>query len=273
MPGPLTPTGQSTARTSCPQHNTFRVSRQHDVCEERCDFFGVDLSPNNRLLIAREALGLSRDQVAERLGRSVSGIGALENGQNGVRSEVAERLAPILKAAPEWLLFGRGPPPDKYEEALRRFRDGEFDRKRGATGRRSVARPRLQMTPIAIISWVSAGRLQDVREPTPEEADKYVCMEGSAHGDYFGLVVDGDSMDRVSPPGSVIIVDRGDREPRAGLAYVFGRLSETTFKRYQSDPIIRLEPDSTNGTNKIIFPRKDDEWTVIGRVRRTVLDL
>ncbi len=37
-----------------------------------------------------------------------SSIGALENGQNNIRPDVAERLAPIVGKRPEWILYGRG---------------------------------------------------------------------------------------------------------------------------------------------------------------------
>lgn len=51
---------------------------------------------------------MSRAVLAQRGNVSVSGIGALENGQNKIRPDVAERLAPIVGKRPEWLLYGRG---------------------------------------------------------------------------------------------------------------------------------------------------------------------
>jgi transcriptional regulator with XRE-family HTH domain len=74
------------------------------------------VEPGQRLRQAREAAGLSRAVLAQRANLSVSGVGALENGQNNIRPEVAERLAPIVGKRPEWLLYGRG------EENLERRR-------------------------------------------------------------------------------------------------------------------------------------------------------
>lgn len=86
--------------------DTYRVSRQHDPCRWLCDTLNVE--PGDRLKVAREAAGLNRAQLAQRLGYSVSGVGALENGQNKIKPDVAELLAPIVRSTPEWLLYGRG---------------------------------------------------------------------------------------------------------------------------------------------------------------------
>lgn len=69
------------------------------------------MEPGDRLKTAREAANLTRAQLAARLGYSLSGIGALENGQNKIRPDVAELLAPIVRTTPEWLLYGSGDGP------------------------------------------------------------------------------------------------------------------------------------------------------------------
>lgn len=65
------------------------------------------MEPGQRLQQARKLAGLSRAQVAERSGYSLSGIGALENGQNNILPDAASKLAPIVNVSPEWLLYGR----------------------------------------------------------------------------------------------------------------------------------------------------------------------
>lgn len=63
-----------------------------------------------RLEQARKAAGLSREQVAERLGEgySVSAIQAHENGRNTLKAEKAIRFSDLYKVNLQWLLSGRG---------------------------------------------------------------------------------------------------------------------------------------------------------------------
>jgi transcriptional regulator with XRE-family HTH domain len=61
-----------------------------------------------RLRQARKAAGLSVDQVARRAGYSSSGVRAIENGQNGLRADAAQKFAPILGTSASWLLTGDG---------------------------------------------------------------------------------------------------------------------------------------------------------------------
>jgi len=124
--------------------------------------------------------------------------------------------------------------------------------------------------PVPIIAWVAAGDLADVTSQIPEGTET-IEISGLEPGDYFATRVSGDSMDRLSPPGSLILVNRAEREPIRGRRYVFARRGETTYKRFETDPL-RLEPESTNPSNKAIFPRSEEEWTVIGRVRITLFD-
>lgn len=123
---------------------------------------------------------------------------------------------------------------------------------------------------VPIIDSVAAGRLADPVAQI-ENGHQTIEISGLPAGDYFATRVDGDSMDRLSPPGSLILVNRAEREPLPGRRYVFARRGATTYKRYERDPI-RLVPESTNPNNEPIFPRSEEEWDVIGRVRLTILD-
>jgi transcriptional regulator with XRE-family HTH domain len=62
----------------------------------------------DRLRDARKRSGLSVDQVAQRAGYSPSGVRAIENGQNGLRADAAEKFAPVLGVSAAWLLTGSG---------------------------------------------------------------------------------------------------------------------------------------------------------------------
>ncbi len=63
-----------------------------------------------RLTSARQAAGLSREQVSERLGKgfSLSTIQAHENGRNALTPEKADRYVRLYKISHDWLVTGVG---------------------------------------------------------------------------------------------------------------------------------------------------------------------
>lgn len=125
---------------------------------------------------------------------------------------------------------------------------------------------------LPLISWVSAGKLTDAESQIPVQDAPILGFVDLGHGEFFALKVEGDSMNRVSPEGSVIVVNRLERQLINGKCYIFSLRGETTFKRWNADPGY-LEPDSTNPLNKPIFLKKSRDFDVVGRVLRTVLDL
>jgi SOS-response transcriptional repressor LexA len=159
---------------------------------------------------------------------------------------------------------GRVPTVDKFiklAEALNRSPAALLDDEPDAT---------VPQRAIPVISWVSAGKLSEV-VPTPA-SDRVVYVTDLRPGDYFALEVKGTSMDRLSPDGSVIIVNRRETALQRGKPYVFAIRGEATYKLWEPDPP-RLEPSSTDVSNKPIFVNKKIKPFVVGRVRRTILDL
>lgn len=57
-----------------------------------------------------------------------------------------------------------------------------------------------------------------------------------------------------------------------GRRIMLRRKGETTYKRWQPDPA-RLEPYSTNPDHQAVFIKHHKHFDVLGRVKRTVLDL
>lgn len=208
-----------------------------------------------RLKLARERVApdSATDGWAEVRRRTRSSISkdAYIQHENGTRSLKGQAVfyAAAFDVPEEWLVWGKNPPD---------WADNQ------GNGQRSHVRA------VPIISDVAAGLLA---EPGAQIEGEHQTIEisGLPPGEYFATRVDGDSMDRLSPEGSLILVNRAEREPLPGRRYIFGRKGETTYKRFERDPV-RLMPESTNPRNEPIFPRSDEEWTVIGRVRLTLLD-
>lgn len=233
-------TYRRSASSICRQHTAKRIS-------------WIDmLERHDRLRIARERKGIAGPkEAASRYGWSPNTYSSNENGNAPFSFKAAQKYAAAFGVRAEWLYSGAG---SMLDEAKPRNDD--------------VQR-------IPLISWVSAGRLaaqvdQELIEP---EDGVFAALSGLPHSRYFATSVRGDSMDRISPEGSILIVDANDTEPRAGRAYIFSIGGEATYKLFQPEPVLRLQPYSTNPRNEPIFPKDLSELAVVGRVVRTFLDL
>lgn len=129
------------------------------------------------------------------------------------------------------------------------------------------------ITHVPLLSWVSAGALKEPTSQIPIHDVPLLAFADLGRGDYFALKVEGDSMDRWSPEGSTIVVNRADRTLVAGKPYVFSLRGETTYKLWQPDDPPYLQPHSINPMHKPMFLRRKRDFEVIGRVKRSVLDL
>lgn len=123
---------------------------------------------------------------------------------------------------------------------------------------------------VPYLAWVSAGAM--MREDITDEAlGTLRVADLPVAGDWVALKVQGDSMDRISPPESVIFVDRKDKKLVPNACYVIAdHEGNATYKRYRSSPN-RFEPVSTNASHEPIFP--DNDPIIVGRVRRSLIDM
>jgi len=156
------------------------------------------------------------------------------------------RLAEVLQVSLEWLATGQGnigAPGEPSPHALRR---------------------------VPLLSWVSAGVMAfpDVSEEVLGWVEEAGLNPG---GDWIALKVVGDSMDRISPPESIIFVDRKDQVLVPNACYVISNGDgEATYKRFRSNPM-RFEPVSTNPDHEPIYPTR--EPLIVGRVRKSILPM
>ncbi len=123
---------------------------------------------------------------------------------------------------------------------------------------------------VPYLAWVSAGAM--IGDDIADEALGYIRVADSpASGDWIALKVSGESIDRISPPDSIIFVDRSDRNLVSNGFYVISDVEgNATYKRYRSGPM-RFEPVSSNPRHETIFP--DNDPIVVGRVRCTILNM
>lgn len=203
----------------------------------------------DRLRAAIDQAGLTMPEAAERFGWSYNTLKSNANGNMSFSYKKAMVYAGRLKVRPEWLYAGT-PPMREPTKAERR-----------------------ETIEVPVVAWVQAGQLADISAIHDLPDLEYVTTDGLGPGDWFATNVKGDSMDRVSPEGSRVFVNAADRTLVPGRFYLFCYRGETTYKRYYDDPIARLEPYSTNPANRPIYLTKDEDWLVVGRVRRSVIDL
>ena len=159
-----------------------------------------------------------------------------ENGTRGI-VRVAAKYAKALRVSEAWLLTGEGEP-----------------------GSAAI---------VPLLSWISAGAM--MHDDVADEALGNITVSDLPPGDWISLKVVGDSMDRISPPESVILVNRRDKElvPN-GLYVISDEDGNATYKRYRPGPPRRFEPVSSNKDLEPLFP--DNDPVIVGRVKRTMLD-
>lgn len=202
----------------------------------------------DRVRIRREKLGLSEHAAEQAAGAKV---GTIRNWRRGAmpRIETLSLIAPALRTTPEWLAYEAGPE--------------ELDDVPNTSSTLTVPK----------ISWVSAGAFAASDAVMPTDDFEKIAVAGLPPGDWVALKVDGDSMDRISPPESIILVNRRDKRLIPNACYVIeDGEGGATYKRYRQSPT-RFEPVSTNPNHEPIFIEDGNIPRVFGRVGRSYIDM
>lgn len=202
------------------------------------------VEPKHRLQQARANAGYASPAEAARAFREINQntLTSHENGNRKISKKAAETYAKLFGVEAGWILFGE---------------------------RKDVAFPGLVKVPV--ISLVSASNLRDQAGVTAADIERWVTVADLPAGDWVALGVDGDSMNRVAPDGSTILVNRADDRLLDGRFYVFSMGGgAATFKRYKRSPEM-IQPYSTN-PDHLPMPIGDDLY-VFGRARRVITDL
>lgn len=154
-----------------------------------------------------------------------------------------ETLKPLLKelnTTEEWLLFGEGA-PDATETT--------------------------HAIPVPLLGHVAAGRMTS-GDSLAGEAHDIIQVAGIDDGELFALRIIGDSMDRILPEETIVIVDRADRTLIALKIFVIAdpETGDATVKRYMANPP-RFEAWSHSPG---FTPLPASNVKVLGRVRMSL---
>ena len=214
----------------------------------------VSLAQGERLRLARQQAGHKTatdgwNAVKRSTKSSISKDAYIqhENGHRSLKSQ-ARDYAAGYGVPEEWLVWGKNPPE-------------------WAGGDESSERPRS----IPIISWVAAGDLADPSHHLPEGSET-LELGDLGPGEFFATRVRGDSMDRIAPDDALLVVNRQDIDLVRGGRYIFTLGGKTTFKRYGEDPP-HLLPESLNPSHHPRILKPADKWSVVGRVRKVIIDV
>jgi SOS-response transcriptional repressor LexA len=154
--------------------------------------------------------------------------------------------------------------PDKVSKALsgkRKFTVVEMDKARELV-RNSLGLNISEVRSIPLLGSVPAGSW---REAVRNSRGTVPVADDGTPPNAYALIADGDSMDRVAPDGSTIIVDPDDLDLYPGRYYVVRNGDgDATFKQFKMDPA-RLAPCSTNSDHQDILLGRD-KFQIVGRV-------
>jgi hypothetical protein len=124
----------------------------------------------------------------------------------------------------------------------------------------------------ALVPFIDWDKMADLPHEIPVENVPRLAFSDLGEGDFVATRVPDDSMDRISPEGSTIIVDRNDQSLVSEKCYIVAVDGIALFRMYWAPESVRLLPCSQNLKHIPTFAAENRRWSVIGRVRRSILD-
>lgn len=203
--------------------------------------------PAKRLEEARIARGFDdAKKAATYFGWKYDTYAQHENGTRGI-VRAADRYAKAFRVSQGWLLTGEGQGPGETVEVP-------------AT-----------VTDVPRVSWVSAGQLVEQAQVTDLTDYPTEPAIDLPDGEWICLEVDGNSMNKISPPESLIFVNLKDKRLVTNGCYVVcDETGAATYKRYRPNEDPPFQPASYED---VPAPQFQGVVTVVGRVRRSIINM
>ena len=193
---------------------------------------------STRVRLRREALGLSQEQLAQRMGyRSKSSITKLEKGVNDIPQARLEELAQALETTPAYLLGLDAPFPPPGFEPL----------------------PAMAMVPL--VGSIACG--------TPitaeQNIEQYIGVPAAWHAD-FALTCHGDSMAPTICDGDIVCI-RSQPEVEQGEIAAVRIGEEATLKHFhrQGDTVMLLADNAAVGPPMVYTGSQLEEIQIEGK--------
>lgn len=195
-----------------------------------------------RLQEAIKSSGLTQSEVAKRSGISRGSITDYLKGRYEAKQDKVYDLAKVLGVRSDWLMGFNVPKVEKNSTTT------------------------IDVTTVPVLSKVSAGMPIYAEENIVD----YIYLpthEVKPGKEVFGLVVDGDSMNREFKQGDVVIIEKDAIVENGEIGVVMVNGYNATLKqvKYAGDSII-LMPMSDNPEHDPQVYNNQDEVTIIGKV-------
>ena len=174
---------------------------------------------HNKLKEMRERAGLTQQQLAEKVGVTQQTIWYYENGRREMKSGVLVELSNALECTVSDLLG--------------------LNEVKGV-----VQQVRSPSHPMPVVGRIAAGTPREAIYQTGETHEAPESL-WEAHPDGFWLEVSGNSMNRLFPEGTLVLVDPDEEVRNGDVGVVFVNGDDATLKRvYVDGESVRLHPES-----------------------------
>ena len=184
-----------------------------------------------KIRMYRKNMKLTQDELAEKLNTSKGTISNYETGYRSPRQDDLFLLAEVLKVSIDDLF-----PPREDNK--------------------------IETHNIPVVSKISAG------EPihAEENIESYIAIP-NAKENTFGLIVNGDSMDKEFNDGDIVIVEKDAivENGQIGVVHINGYNATVKRIKYNDDDII-LIPESNNNEHVPKIFNRNDHIHIVGRV-------
>lgn len=196
----------------------------------------------NKIAEARIAKGWNQKELAERLGTTQQVVSRYENGERDPKASVIAAMSAELGVTISYLLGLDGAMKAEAGDALSML---------PVFGRIAAGTPREALEQSDTSHWVSPSLVE-------------------LHPRAFWLTVAGNSMNRLFPDGSLVLIDPESDARNGDIAVVFVNGDDATLKRvYFEGNAIRLHPESYDPEyrDRVIDPSDPDapEVRIIGK--------
>lgn len=205
------------------------------------------MTTGERIFTLRQQRGMTREELAQKVGVQQAAIYKYEKGLVvNLKRSIIEKLAEALQTSPVYLLGIDDEPQNATQDLPNTF-------------------PIQPTHRIPVLGRVAAG----LPAYAEEDIEGYIWTDRNHGHEYFGLRVQGDSMNAARiQDGDIVIVCKQDTVENGDIAVVIVGDDEATVKRFQRHgSTVMLLPQSSNPVHTAqVYDLHETPIKIIGRV-------